>query len=84
MSSDSVKVKLCPSTRIRATESDKSYNLRYLGYMTFVPKSLCQMETLEIQEGMYRWRITIPLWLLSKNDELKTIVELLKKEEDDD
>ena len=88
MSSDFVKVKLGTCTRIRRCETDKSYNLRWLGYIAFVPKSLCKLEDLdntqENDDKMYRWSLTIPTWLLSKNDDLKTIVEHLKREEDEE
>ena len=83
MSSENVKLKLSKGSRITRCESEKSYNLKYANYMVFVPKKVCEMETLDIKEGLYRWRITIPLWLLNKNEDLRIVVNHLKREENE-
>ena len=83
MNTQNVKLKLSSGSRIRRCESEKSYNLKYANYMVFVPKKVCEMETLESEEGLYRWKITIPQWLIEKNEELKIVVNLLKREEDE-
>jgi hypothetical protein len=82
MTTENIKLYLSPSSRCRNAETEKSYALKWRNFIVHIPKSQCEMTTIESNQ-LYRWSCTIPNWLIAKNEDLKEIVNYLNEEQNE-
>jgi len=66
------------SHRVIKLDTNKAYALRWRSQVIFIPIEYCKM--VDFEDGCNRWIVEIPTWLEERNEDLRSLLELIEIE----